>query len=716
MKGQEKLEKLSLYLDGTVYETISNYIHNNSNKNKVIILNFLKIYIEILTDTFKTNNVDDWVRNLTYIRTDISQNHTFITSKKYYGKLLHLIRYMMIENLFREVEPEKLVALVTTQLSQNQYNICKLEVIPKEVSDKFSHTASAEEIFNNTLSTTCTSAIAKRLKEHVNSFKNKKHHRAPLINFLKQIYESKKTWNKHPNIIQGELIKFRSNMLDNLQRNTAYNCFQCVKNAISVLLEHDLLPISTVLPNNLRRCTNTQKIRKDNPLISKINLYDKTKKQLYIDTPTYIESLKNELSENLNIFVTEAQELVYNGYKKFMAKDSLIERSQFNSFINHHQLLVHKEECDQWLSKIKPFSPNNPLRRENLIAYYDHFLDKFIQNITLHNIKNLNFNADISGYIGLTSSVASAMQIIITEELGINPYSLYRAKISSTNGYEFLQITDEGSVRIKTLKPRARKAHLKNALGSNKSLSDTNAQNIDAATCFKIALEMTSEFRKLSQLNDLWLCISNCGLSAPTPETFQNQFNIIRALPPFKSVAMKSATMKKIRSSKGVLIYLESNGDSLKAATYFGNSVKTTLARYIPQYITELLYRIKIRSFQNIFLFMSIAFEESPSHSLNMSESEFNIQVKRAFNNPDMGGNLYRKLTKPAISSRSEIYFCISARNIELAIQYSKHGENSELKKRCVTVLSKISEGNVIMKQMLRKAQIAVKNGNVRGI
>ena len=689
----------------------------NTNPWPVLLdhyIHMLVVYIEVLKDTFTLENAEEWVRDITYIRSDISQNYAFTTAKVKYLYLLLFIRHMMTVNFFKVGEPKEFPIFMTTQLSEDQYNICKLEIIPKDISSKFSHKASAEEIFNNTLSTTCTSEISKRLKEHVNSFKHKKHHRAPLVAFLKQIYKSKKKWHKHPLIIQGELIKFRCNLLDNAERNTAYARFQNVKNAISVLIEHDLLPNNTDLPDNLRRCTNTQKIRKENPLISRVNLYNEAKKQLYIDTPTFIESLKNELSENLNVFVTEAQLLVYEGYQKFITKNDLIERSQFNSFINHPQLQVHKEGNQRGRKQVNPFSHYNSLRHENLIAYYDHYFDKFLQNITPHNITNLNSNFDITGYLGLTPLVASAMQIIITEELGINPYSLYKIKISSSNGQEFVLITDDGSVRLKALKPRARTAHSRNALGSSKSLSDTNAQSIDAATCLKMALEMTSRSRESSKLNNLWLCISKFGLSAAIPETFQNQFKAIRERPSFKSTAMRGATLKKIRSSKGLLIYLESNGNSLKTASYFGNSVKTTLARYIPKYITELIYRVKIRSFQNILLFMSIAFEESPSYSLNMSESEFNLHVKLAFKNPDMGGNLYKKLTNPLISSKKnkELYFCVSARNIELAIKYSKDGEDSELKKECLAVLSKISESNVMMKQMLRKAQIAIQQVN----
>lgn len=52
-----------------------------------------------------------------------------------------------------------------------------------------------------------------------------------------------------------------------------------------------------------------------------------------------------------------------------------------------------------------------------------------------------------------------------------------------------------------------------------------------------------------------------------------------------QNTTLQEATLK-VRASKGVLIYLNSNGDSIKTSTYFGNTVKTTLNRYIPKYLT----------------------------------------------------------------------------------------------------------------------------------
>ncbi|MGK0271345.1 MAG: hypothetical protein ACI88H_002003 [Cocleimonas sp.] len=440
-------------------------------------------------------------------------------------------------------------------------------------------------------------------------------------------------------------------------------------------------------------------------------MYDKAKQKSYINTPTFIASLKNDLSNNLSILVTDAQTLVYEGYQKFRKREKVIARSQFDEFINHPELLVNKQDNSPAKNKINPFYSAHPLRQENITAYYDYTFDALVKGKTQHKMPYLAISEEVLGYLGLTPNVASAMQIIITEELGINPYSLYRVKTSSDgHGLEFVQVNDEGSVRLKALKPRARNARTRKAAGSLDLLSDINSQDINAATCLKMALDMTSRTRESLGVKELWVCLSVKGATVANENSFQTNFQHIRELASSKSAILKNATLKKVRSSKGVLIYLESNGDSLKTATYFGNSVKTTLNRYIPKYLTELIYRVKTRNFQKILLFMAVAFDESPVESLKMDKDDFKYQVKQAFNNPDMGGNLYKKLTKPSNENEDDgsLYFCLSYVNLQLAIKYATYGEDKELKKNCKDVLNKIAEGPIMMKQMLRKAQISV--------
>ncbi|MFA0715469.1 hypothetical protein AB4622_05565 [Vibrio splendidus] len=708
---EEKLNRLSGILNEDISELIINFLYQ-SNKEQQTQLTFkLVIYIGVLHEALNNNDTDKLIRSLTYIRSDLCQRHTFKTAKSVLVRFQMLVKHIIKAGYFNEGSVDQLATFLVP-FNELQFEISKSETIPKKISNLFAHEPNAEESFKEALNSCCTREIATRLEEHVNTFKVKKHHRAPLILFLKQISESNPEWHKHTRVIEGELLKFRSNLLDNLQRNTAYGRFQNVKNSIDVLVKHGLLSNNLDMPDNLRRCTNTEKVRKNNPLICEVDMYDETKRESYINSRKFIQSIECDLSNNLNILVADAQEIVYRGYQKFCEKESFIAQSQFDEFINHPELLVNNTKGNNGKSKVNPFYDKHPMRTKNLTAYYNHFFDDMVHGRTQHKMTSLSISEEILGYLGLTANVASAMQIIITEELGINPYSLYRVKISSKgHGSEFVKIDDEGSVRIKALKPRARSSHPRKAVGTFTPLANINANEINAATCLKMTLEMTSRTRKYLGVKELWVCLTVTGSTVASLNSFQTQFKKIVKQASSKSTTLQYATLKKVRSSKGVLIYIQTNGDSLKTAAFFGNTVKTTLSRYIPKYLTELVYRVKIRNFQNIFLFMAISSDESPAESLNMSDSDFKFQLKQAFKNPDMGGNLYEKLTQNPTENEENtpLYFCISDLNLQLAIKYAKYGEDKELKNNCKNVLNKIGEESpVVIKSMLRKAQLAV--------
>lgn len=246
-------------------------------------------------------------------------------------------------------------------------------------------------------------------------------------------------------------------------------------------------------------------------------------------------------------------------------------------------------------------------------------------------------------------------------------------------------------------------------------MNNIQPEDIDAAACFKMALEMSERTRKSMNSEYLWTCLllgAPAGL--PWSASFQGAFNKIRHLAYEKSGAeeLKEATLKKVRSSKGVLIYLESKGDTLKATSYLGNQVKTALRNYIPKYLSELIYRVKIRAFQNILLYMSVSERDSQFDLLNLTKESYKNRLKQAFKNPDMGGPLFSKLTiQPAISKEANpIYFCLSHENIILALKYIEDGENSNLKADCENVIRKLSEGPTHLKEMLRKAHKTLKS------
>ncbi|MEZ8801310.1 hypothetical protein AB6D78_08975, partial [Vibrio splendidus] len=338
---EQKLEYLSCFLNSEIYKLISDFVYKLNKVKQTNLTLKLVTYIKVLHQSLNTKDVTKLVQNLTYIQTDLCQRHTFLTAQNLIPNFQILMKHIIKSGYFEQRSITKLTSILKP-LNQSLYESYKYKTIPKKVANLFSNQPSVEENFKDVLSSCCTKDIARRLEEHVNSYKKnvRKLHRTPLMTFLKQVSASNPEWYKHPRVIQGELLKFRANLLDSLQRNTAYMRFQNVKNSLKALADQGLLPQNLEMPNNLRRCTNTEKVRDNNPLICNIDMYDETQQESYINTPKFIEYLKGDISNNLNVLVNEAQEIVYQGYKKFCNKKKLIAKSQFYEFINHPQLLI----------------------------------------------------------------------------------------------------------------------------------------------------------------------------------------------------------------------------------------------------------------------------------------------------------------------------------------------------------------------------------------
>jgi hypothetical protein len=567
---------------------------------------------------------------------------------------------------------------------------------------------SADEMFKQNLSETCTPKIAKRLEEHVYNFKHPKHHRNPISIFLQQISKCHPSWHREPRLIENELLRFRNAQLSDYGRNTAYARYQNVKKAFIVLRNHGLILKETDLPDNLRRDTNTQKIRKDNPLLCSTFIYDERQVDTFRNTENFIESLVIELRRNMDKLLQEARKVVWRAYQKFAEKDALITKSQRSVFLESKDFKIPSSSRRNTYFRQNPFAPENSNRLENLVAYFDHFFDQFTGQQPRPKLNGLRVTNEVKAHLSLTVQVASAMQIVIIEELGINPYSLYKVKVfTDGRGQEFVQLTGNGSVRLKASKPRARRTRTVVPTGTLEDLSSIEEHKINAAVCLKMALKMTERVRASTNQNALWLCQTKSALEMPTPESFQNAFNEMRRTVALEQPGLKFATLKKVRTTKAVWIYLTSNGDSLKTASYLGNSVKTTLHRYIPPYLTELVYRVKIRSFQNILLYMSLAHENEPEKCSGKTLENYDQDLKRAFSNPYMGGRLYKALASSEDIEKDEpiIYFCVSIKNIMLALQYAKNGKDEVLKRHCRIAIERIAEGPIIMKQLLRHAE-----------
>jgi len=694
------LNKIKKTLDAEVFAILEKEVACLGNgRIPTDLINDLVKYIQLLKSPLNNADIEILPRIFDTISVDISSNYVQKSALSRIDSLATLLEKLFDKpiNLYRPT-------------SKAEFDKLKNTDIPELMAQQIATRISSQEALENTLEQHCSHEIKKRLIDFVNSYKPRarKSHRKPWIDFLNQLTDDTRNWEKHPEMIQSMLINYRDNMLKDLNRGTVYERYQSIKNGLKVLIEHGLLPKTIFIPNNVSTSNIATIDRWDNPLILQFDLYDSSKQQSFISSKHFLQQVQSSLSNNLNQLLSVSKEIIVKKYSKFLKADEVIAKGQEAVFFKNDSS-IHNTP------KMNIFGKSHPLSLENKISYFDCFFDELIRNERPHQINELKFGSEVIEYFGLTPIVASAMQIVITEELGFNPHSLYEAVITTPKrGEVYILVNDEGSVRVKVYKKRAKHIREKTVKGIKKPLNQISESEIDAATCFKMALEMSERTRIALKSSHLWNCMLIASPSGqPSFDTFQTGFNRIRQLAFEKSgiEALKQATLKKVRSSKGVFIYLESKGDILKATNYFGNQVETALKNYIPSYLSEMIYRAKIRVFQNIFLYMSLSNHDDLLDTLSLTEESLTAKLEDAFKNPDMGGALFIKLkSQPASEELSEhIYFCLSEKNIALALKYIKEGPSGNLKAECESVINKLSQGPTPMKVMLRNAHRAIK-------
>lgn len=697
----KSIDVIKSHLNPESYRIIEKEIGNLCNARfKIDVANDLIKYIELIKKPINNRDNKLVLNEFHTISCHISKIYVFKGAKNRINTLATIIEQVSRESV--------ILPRLTTEL---RYNELRKNQLPKLAMQKIAVKLSSAEALEEALNKYCSTKVRQRLLDFVNSYKPKerKAYRKPLIDFLNQVSDSSMDWEKSPEKIQSELMNYRDNLLSEVDRSTAYQRYNNLTNALKVLIEHGLLASTTYIPKNIKKSSNVEKYN-NNPLILQVNLRDEENHQHFSSSKEFITFVQSSLSNNLDYLVTVSREIIARGYAKYLSKDEVISRSKGITKFSPESNFENQDPVDYF--DIKSF---NIYPTENKVAYFDYFFDELVRNERPHNIENLKFGTDILEYFGLTPLIASAMQIVITEEIGFNPHSLYEAAISSPHrGEVFILVNDEGSVRVKVYKKRAKHIRQVSAKGSNKPLNQLQPEEIDAAACFKMALEMSERTRKSLNSKYLWTCLLlGTPAALPWSTTFQGAFNKIRHLAYEKSGSeeLKAATLKKVRCSKGVLIYLESKGDTLKATNYFGNQVKTALKSYIPKYLSELIYRVKIRTFQNILLYMSLSEHDSSFDILNLTKESYIARLEQAFKNPDMGGPLFSKLTIQSTMSKetSPTYFCLSQENIILALKYIKEGTDDQLKADCEDVIRKLSEGSTHLKDMLRKAHKALK-------
>lgn len=428
-KNSRRIEKsidiVKSHLNPEPYQIVKREIDNlTSTRIKIDALNDLIKYIYLLKkpiNILDKNRIHD---EFNLISRHISKSFVFDGAKRRLNNLA-----VIIEKIFKEgITLPKIT-------SENNYKELREIYISEFEMQKIAVKPSSEDAFNDALNKFCSTGVKERLLDYVNSYKAKerKAYRKPLTDFLNQISDSSKQWEKNAKLIQAELMNYRDNLLGEFDRSTAYQRYANTKNGLKVLIEHGLLPSSTYLPKNIKESSNVEKYS-NNPLILKVDLRHEENQKNFSNSQGFIAFVQSSLSDNLNSLVAVSREIISKGYAKYLSKNDVVSRSKdIENITNLKNFDVHKIE--------------------NKVAYFDCYFDKLIRNERLHNMKKLKFGNDIFEYFGLTPLICSAMQIVITEERGFNAHSLYESVVSSPNrGEGFILVNDEGSVRVKVHK------------------------------------------------------------------------------------------------------------------------------------------------------------------------------------------------------------------------------------------------------------------------
>ncbi|MDQ9037973.1 hypothetical protein RFH07_15375 [Acinetobacter seifertii] len=454
----KSIDIIKSHLNPESYRIIEKEIDNLCNARfKIDAANDLIKYIDLIKNPINNRDNKLILNEFHTISCHISKIYVFKSAKNRINTLATIIEKVSRESV--------ILPRLTTEL---RYNELRKNQLPKMAIQKIAVKLSSAEALDEALNKYCSTKVRQRLLDFVNSYKPKerKAYRKPLIDFLNQVSDSSKNWEKSPEKIQSKLMNYRDNLLSEVDRSTAYQRYNYLTNALKVLIEHGLLASTTYIPKNIKESSNVENYTL-NPLILEVDLRDEKNHQHFSGSQEFINFVQSSLSSNLNYLVAVSREIIAKGYAKYLSKDEVISRSKCIEKFSPENIFENQHSVDSF--DIKSF---NIHPTEIKVAYFDYFFDELVRNERPHNIDKLKFGTDILEYFGLTPLIASAMQIIITEELGFNPHSLYEAAISSPHrGEVFILVNDEGSVRVKVYKKRAKYIRQVSAKGSNKPLS-----------------------------------------------------------------------------------------------------------------------------------------------------------------------------------------------------------------------------------------------------
>lgn len=567
------------------------------------------------------------------------------------------------------------------------------------------------------LSSTFVEKLQNGLPEEVSEsfirlLENNSRRKGVVLDFVQFLQEKKVDWNAYdlPSALNDALHQYKSKLLKTKVLRTASSDYGVIRKLFYSLKRNGLIPNRTIIPANFTNKLVSASPRSTNHLICSTN--PAVISAIEASEQNYFDSLEIELRTNLKTLVSHCQNVILENYKKRCELDSLIASSDIDR-IEEHGDHLDPDLTSSKGQKISFFSKKHDNGLANCVAYLDRYKDREFNRKSFkgsHHFYDYGLE-NILSYFSLSAEVITAIMVVVIEEVGINFDSLRKQKVLRTNSKEFVKIKPYGGLTISTIKKRARKRQVRDikAAFSNKLPlpSELEFGDINAEFAIKYALQVNQYFIEKTGKNFLFLTNKSRHtdavrlVSEPAIKRKMKKLSY-EACP---KIGTHHPSMKGVRVSKGVLIWLESDGDALRSAKYMGNTVATALKNYIPKELQELQHRKRIRKFQSILSLFVTADSCTPHENMAMDKSEYVQWLKDIFADKDLEGLVVDGFLSSVQKEAGKIVLKADAQSISQIILAAKNHNTESVRKKCTDIIRAIeAQGSRKMVRDLKRA------------
>ncbi|WP_370978962.1 hypothetical protein [Agaribacterium sp. ZY112] len=457
------------------------------------------------------------------------------------------------------------------------------------------------------------------------------------------------------------------------------------------LIQVGYLPASSIpqgLPSN-------HKLLKDSSIISCLGTMNpkKWRQEMHskdlpslqaMDDNEYLEAFMDSQLIYRNQLLNQARNYISAAANRFADGRRYIQDTDPSMFESTE--LLHTElkanGSGQYLSLFSGYLPNQEGLR-NLVGFLYYKRNGFVQRDFVganNHLYRFGGRIVLQEHLGLSTDLAAACAIVIVNETGINPESLYRLEFNPNTK----TITPHDSLEAYFLnydKPRAG--------GPINRLIKRDTTTINAEYCLRLIEKMTAPLRKKAPNKVARHLFIHDGVRTEgkieimSHTAFKSGFRRLVSRSNSPDLILSEPNLSKLRVTGGILAWYQSGGDPRAASRFLGNSTQVSIKNYIPKELQEFFYRKKIRQFQHLLI--AVATDQKPyqQSAMNITSVE---KLNEYLSTNIVDSDLYKRAkatireTDKIEKDNTEFTFIISENNIAfLHAAQENHKINTEL-------------------------------------